>query len=285
MGYLHIDNLYKDRDILLFRECYALEKIHGTSAHLKYHAAEKRITYSAGAASTTNFQKLFDEEFLLSKFAEVGVDVLIFGEAYGGAMQGMKDVYGDKMKFVAFDVQINELWLAVPQAAEFVQDLGLEFVFYEKVSTDLEALDKARHRPSEQAIRNGIGPGKETEGVILRPLIELKKNDGGRVICKYKREKFRETKAPREIDQEKLKVLNDAAEVAEEWVTHMRFNHVHDKLKLPLDMGNTLSFINAMIEDVKREGAGEITWSKEVEHAVGKKTASLLREAVKASLV
>ncbi len=29
MGYMHIDNLYKDQTILMFRECYALEKIHG----------------------------------------------------------------------------------------------------------------------------------------------------------------------------------------------------------------------------------------------------------------
>lgn len=31
MGYLHIDNLYKPvaQDILLFKKCYALEKIHG----------------------------------------------------------------------------------------------------------------------------------------------------------------------------------------------------------------------------------------------------------------
>ena len=32
MGYLHIENLYKAQDILLFRECYALEKVHGTAA-------------------------------------------------------------------------------------------------------------------------------------------------------------------------------------------------------------------------------------------------------------
>jgi intein/homing endonuclease len=29
MSYLHINNLYKDREILLFKECYAMEKIHG----------------------------------------------------------------------------------------------------------------------------------------------------------------------------------------------------------------------------------------------------------------
>ena len=31
MAYLHIDNLYKNQEILMFKECYALEKIHGTS--------------------------------------------------------------------------------------------------------------------------------------------------------------------------------------------------------------------------------------------------------------
>ena len=36
MSYMHIDNLYKNQDILLFKECYALEKIHGTSAGLEF---------------------------------------------------------------------------------------------------------------------------------------------------------------------------------------------------------------------------------------------------------
>ena len=36
MGYLHIHNLYKDQTILLFKEVYALEKIHGTSSHITF---------------------------------------------------------------------------------------------------------------------------------------------------------------------------------------------------------------------------------------------------------
>ena len=35
MSYLHIQNLYKDPRILMLREVYALEKIHGTSAHIQ----------------------------------------------------------------------------------------------------------------------------------------------------------------------------------------------------------------------------------------------------------
>lgn len=40
MGYMHIDNLYKNQDMLIFRECYALEKIHGTSAHVSWKDAD-----------------------------------------------------------------------------------------------------------------------------------------------------------------------------------------------------------------------------------------------------
>lgn len=39
MAYLHIENLYKARDIMLFRECYAMEKIHGTSAHVGWNGS------------------------------------------------------------------------------------------------------------------------------------------------------------------------------------------------------------------------------------------------------
>ena len=36
MAYHHIDNLYRNQDVLLFKEVYALEKIHGTSAHVSF---------------------------------------------------------------------------------------------------------------------------------------------------------------------------------------------------------------------------------------------------------
>ncbi len=40
MGYLHIENLYKNIDIMQFKECYAMEKIHGTSAHVRFKDGE-----------------------------------------------------------------------------------------------------------------------------------------------------------------------------------------------------------------------------------------------------
>jgi len=77
--------------------------------------------------------------------------------------------------------------------------LGLEFVYYVKTTTDLVELDKQRDSDSVQAVRNGMGTGKLREGIVIRPLVELTKNNGERIICKYKCDTFSETKTTRKI--------------------------------------------------------------------------------------
>src|SRR5579872_2653917 len=117
MGYLHIDNLYKNQDILLFKECYALEKIHGTSAHVALARTpnvcdtpgQEQVFFNSGGAKHETFVALFNEEDLKARFAATGAfDVRVHGEAYGGKQQGQKWRYGDALKFVAFDVKIGE---------------------------------------------------------------------------------------------------------------------------------------------------------------------------------
>ena len=68
VGYLHIDNLYKAQDILLFRQCYALEKIHGTSAHIGW--ADGALRLFSGGESYERFVALFDQTALTAAFAE-----------------------------------------------------------------------------------------------------------------------------------------------------------------------------------------------------------------------
>jgi len=195
MGYLHIDNLYKNQEILMFKECYALEKIHGTSAHIGYKIQDGKpmLTFFSGGEKHANFVALFDADALKEKLKGVA-SATVYGEAYGGKCQGMSGTYGKELKFIAFDVKIEEFWLAVPQAEEFVKDLGLEFVDYVKVPTEVEALDEQRDRPSVQAVRNGMGDDKKREGVVLRPLIELTKNNGDRLISKHKGDNLRRLK-------------------------------------------------------------------------------------------
>ena len=299
MGYEHITNLYKDQRILLFRECWALEKVHGTSAHIGWGYApngetmvtkpEHPLRFFSGGESHERFVKLFDQEKLKSVFPTLGHEKLaVYGEAYGGKQQGMKHSYGEELRFIVFDVAVlkdgAQVWLSVPDAVQVVEALGLEFVPYEKVSTDLAVLDAIRDRPSEVAVRRGCGAGKPREGVVLRPLVEFTGN-WGRVIAKHKQAAFDERSTPpKVVDPEKLKVLEEANAIAAEWVTPMRMTHVLDKLKAAgvdiTEMSATAKIIPAMIEDVLREAKGEIVESKDAKSAIGKLAAQLFKERV-----
>ena len=277
---MHIDNLYKNVEIMAFRECYAMEKIHGTSAHVSFK--DGKLTFFSGGEKHVKFEDLFEHDVLCCIYSEHydGMDLVLFGEAYGGSQQGMSATYGKELKFVVFDVKMGDYWLDVPNAEQVTKKLGLGFVDYRKIPTTLKAIDRERDKPSVQAKRNGIRENKMREGVVLRPLIELKKNNGKRIIVKHKNDAFIETKTKREVDPAKLKVLEEAGEIAAEWVTPMRMTHVLDKLGNPTEMEKVRDVIKAMIEDVFREAKDEIIESKAVERAIGKKSAMMYKERI-----
>jgi hypothetical protein len=283
MGYRHIDNLYKNQTVLMFRECFALEKIHGTSAHVRWN--DGRVTFFSGGEKHERFASLFDVEVLTSAFSDIGhPSVVVFGEAYGGKQQGQSWRYGHDLKFVAFEVQVGETWLSVPSACDVVGKIGLEFVEYARIPTDLESVDAQRDAPSEQARRNGIDGDKPREGVVLRPIVEVRLSNGDRVIAKHKRDEERETKSPRRVvDPSQLAVLQDAASIAEEWVTPTRLDHVLDKLG-ECGIERTRDVINAMCEDVLRESSGEIVDTRESRQAICRAAASMFKKRLQENL-
>ncbi len=292
MGYLHIDNLYKNQEILMFKECYAMEKIHGTSTHIGWtnhgiseHQSE--LKFFSGGCNHEHFKGLFDIERLTEKFKEIDIpNVTIYGEGYGGKQQGMRTLYGENLKFVAFDVKIGDTWLNVYDAEKFVESFNLEFVWYIRCSTDLEVLDYWRDQTSAQALRNGMGirPPNERigEGIVLRPLIELARNDGKRIIVKHKGAAFNETKKTRKVNltDAKLKVLAQAKDICVEWVTENRLSNILSHIPEPLDLPMIPKLITLMIEDVLREGEGEIVESKQLKQAISKETALMIKRRV-----
>mgnify|MGYP003394295823 CR=1 FL=1 len=285
MSYMHIENLYRPdaQVILLFRRCYALEKVHGTSAHISWRGGQLHL--SPGGESAFRFNGLFDQDNLRKKFAEIGGNITIFGEAYGGSQQSQAWRYGPNLKFIAFDVQQENAmgvleWLPVPQAQKFVEALGLEFVPYVETPTDLEALDALRDAASTVAINNGVPGVHPREGVVLRPLIEVT-YQGERVIAKHKRHDERETATPRKVvDPAQLVVLTEATAIAKEWVTETRLDHVLQKFPSVVDLRATPKVIAAMTEDVLREGSGEFVDSKEVRTAIASATGKMFKARI-----
>lgn len=295
MGYLHISNLYRDQKILQFRRCYALEKVHGTSAHIAWdlELADSKakdskyqgLTFYGGGESNERFAGLFDKDALIEGFRAMGhAKVVVYGEAYGGRQQKMGDTYGPDLKFIVFDVMVGETWLTVPNMAQVAERLGLEVVPWEEVSTDLDVLNALRDKPSEVAIRRGMGNDKQREGVVLRPLEEMTASNGARIIAKHKIDKFGERNTPQSVhnvDPNKLVVLAKANEIANEWVTEERLNHVVAHLTVngvEPDIRDTGKVIAAMVEDVYREAKGEIVESKEAAAAISRKTAQMFKQ-------
>ena len=281
MSYVSIPNLYKEQDILLFKECYALEKIHGTSAHVAQ--GHEQLRYSPGGESLHNFQALFDGDALQERMASLAREkVVVYGEAYGGKYQGMSNIYGKKLRFAVFDIKLDGMWLCVPDMDQLAREFGLEVVHWVKVPTTLEALNAERDAPSVQAERNGCGTDKPREGIVIRPLIELRKNNDERIIAKHKQDVFSERATPQKIvDPEKLKVLAEAGAIASEWVTlgrlaNAKSHFTEDKWCIE----NTRNIINYVTDDVIREAGAEIVVTKDVKRAVAKRTVQLFKKTL-----
>lgn len=74
-------------------------------------------------------------------------------------------------------------------------------------------------------------------------------------------------------------MLADASEIADEWVTLERIAHVIQHIARPnLSMSDTPEVCRSMLEDVLREGAGEIADSKEARKAISKRAAMLFHQ-------
>jgi len=311
----HIENLYRPEAqiILMFRECYALEKIHGTAAGFSFDQSTNEISFQSGGESYSRFVSLFNQEQIIQGIKNLGIPVdkiiEIYGEAYAGSQQGMSHTYGKTLKFIVFDVKIGDNFLNVPDAEDVAKKLGLEFVYYTKVpliravqnelgilvtETYLGGIDAQRDLPSMQAVRNGVstpeaftkGEGPKREGVVLRPLVEMTLNNGSRIITKHKGDAFKETATARPVvDPSKLIVLEEATAIANEWVTNHRLGHILQKIQpvylkgeIPIfDMSQIPQIITAMTNDVIREAEGEIVVSDAAKKAIGKKAVELFR--------
>lgn len=282
MGYLHISNLYKDNKILLFKECYAMEKVHGTSAHIKWE--NDKLSFFSGGEKHERFVSLFDQEKLQAELKQrfAGFNVVFYGEAYGGKQQAMSQTYGSELRFIVFDITIDENWQNVPKMDKIATDFGFEVVPWVKLPTDVAILDAERDKPSEVAVRRGMGNDKTREGVVLRPLEEMTAAHGERVIVKHKGEKFSERATPQKtVSTDKLAVLSAAEAIAEEWVNSHRLEHVIAHLEVndtKMSIENIPQIIAAMIEDIYREASGEIVESKGAKGAIAKKTVLLFKK-------
>jgi len=276
MGYLEIENLYKNQQILLFKKIWATEKIHGTSAWITYK--DDNLFYHSGGGSADVFKALFNHEKLLALMREkFGTKkVKLHGEFYGGKINKMSHMYGKNSDFILFDIRVEDMWLSFDKTIALGGQLGLQVVDSVIIDATPEEVMRVARLPSTIAAKKEMGEHLR-EGLVLHPLEEFTSNNGSRVIAKYRNPEYDEVKTPRAIDDPaKLKVLTEAKAIAEEWVTAGRLSHLMSnptKYGLPADPDkkDTGDVIKAMIADVEKESKGETVITDAVKKAIGEK--------------
>lgn len=194
-----IEGQYRDETVeyLSGLEWIATEKIDGTNVRICWdgHTVEfKGRTDSAQlpAALFAKLNQLFggEENAQLFEQAWGETPVMLCGEGYGAKIQGCGARYIlDGVSFRLFDVFIpsQNLWLRRAGVEGVAQTFGVECALVVATGMLMELVDYVKCRPCSQIAADSSLP---MEGVVARPVVELKNRRGGRVIVKIKARDF-----------------------------------------------------------------------------------------------
>lgn len=164
------------------------EKIDGTNISIvwdghkiEFHGRTERAQIPAHLVNKLN--KLFGGEANEEMFEQLFGDtpMILYGEGYGYKIQN-GGAYRDDVSFILFDVYqpTKDIWLKREAVESIAKQLGIEVVPMIIRGTIDDAVRLVKTKPMSTI---GTAP---MEGVVGRPIVELKDRLGKRVIVKVK---------------------------------------------------------------------------------------------------
>jgi len=136
--------------------------------------------------ATTEKRLLFKEKFNSPESEPGSMAVCFYGEGYGAKIQkGGGNYKKDDVDFVLFDVKVGKTWLE----RKNVEDIAVAFGIKVVPIVGTGSLTKA-----VELVKNGLisqWGDFAAEGLVCRPLVELRDRRGNRIITKVKARDFR----------------------------------------------------------------------------------------------
>lgn len=126
------------------------------------------------------FMGITNEELFEQKFGET--EVSFYGEGYGEKIQKGGGLYRNGCGFILFDVQVGETWLERENVEDVAKSFNLPVVPIVLTGTIQEGVDYVKARPKCTVAEQE----KEAEGIVGRPVVEMKDRMGNRIIVKVK---------------------------------------------------------------------------------------------------
>lgn len=166
------------------------EKIDGTNIRVLFDGEEIAFRGKTDNAQIPVFLlERLKEIFLpqLAVFKEIFTDtqVCLYGEGYGAKIQKGGGNYRKDQSFVLFDVRIGEWWLQRKDVEETAERLTIDVVPIIGQGTLSDMTTLAR-----KGFHSAWGDFT-AEGIVAKPLVELKTRSGQRIVTKLKYHDFR----------------------------------------------------------------------------------------------
>lgn len=109
---------------------------------------------------------------------------VLYGEGYGGKIQGAQKTYGGTERFILFDVYANGVWICRDAVESVADALDIPVVPIIYTGNLYDAIRVARDGFTSKF-------GEFTaEGIVARPMVEMFNNRGERIITKIKHKDF-----------------------------------------------------------------------------------------------
>ena len=163
------------------------EKIHGTNVRIMWDGNQVRFGGRTDNAQMPTF--LYDklvELFPAEKFKDYD-SMCLYGEGFGAKIQkGGGNYNPDGVDFVLFDVLIGDWWLKWDDICDVGSKLDIAHV--PQCNLSMVPL-KTAIRIVKDGLQSHYGDF-EAEGIVARPMVDLKTRAGHRIITKIKGNDF-----------------------------------------------------------------------------------------------
>ena len=169
------------------------EKIDGTGVRARWNPVASQISFRGRTdkASLPPFllarlQQTFTADKLIAIFPDL--PICIYGEGFGNRIQKAgKDYLPSGVDFILFDIRIGRWWLRRADLEDIAARLGIHIVPIIGQGTLIEAIEFIKAKKLKSIFGDFLA-----EGLVLRPVIELRDRTGQRIIAKLKHKDFPE---------------------------------------------------------------------------------------------
>jgi len=189
--------VYRNEEFALLKDAlwYFSEKIDGTNIRVHWDGHQVEFAGRTDKAQIPNdlleylkktFGGLVNEEIFEQNFG--GKDVILYGEGYGPKIQAGGN-YRDNVSFILFDVQIDDIFLKRDDVEAISRKFDIDYAYTIFVGTLQQGIDYIKGHPKSLIAKN---KDYYMEGIVGRPVVELRDRLGRRIITKIKWEDIKD---------------------------------------------------------------------------------------------